>query len=144
MERAARCLIFAALAGGFASARSSNGVEASVQNTAVSIQIVNPDARTATRVFHDGKVIFEGLPVRSSLGNIPTTPTQAGPFALQAGSRHILWAEAPATSTRAQLEWTPRLDGSAWVVIHYYPGRHDPAVPPFFTFALQGNSYKQR
>ena len=144
MDRAARYLIFAALAGWVASARSSSGPEASVQTTDISIQIVNPDARTGTRVFLDGKVIFEGLPVRSSLGNIPTTPTQVGPFALHAGSRHILWAEAPAANTRAQLEWTPRLDGSAWVVIHYYPGRHEPALPPFFTFALQGNSYKQR
>ena len=144
MDRAARYLIFAALAGWVVSAQSYTGPEASVQNTDVSIQIVNPDARTATRVFLDGKVIFEGLPVQSSLSNIPTTPTLAGPFALQAGIRHILWAEAPATSTRAQLEWTPRLDGSAWVVIHYYPGRHEPALPPFFTFALQGNSYKQR
>ena len=144
MERAARCLIVAALAVGVVSARSANGAEASVQNTDVSIQMVNPDARTATRVFLDGKVIFEGLPVPSSLGNIATTPAQVGPFALQAGIRHILWAEAPATSTRAQLEWTPRLDGSAWVVIRYYPGRHEPAVPPFFTFAMQGNSYKQR
>lgn len=144
MGGAARCLMLATLAGVVASARSASEVEPPVRNANISIQIVNPDARTAIRVFLDGKVIFEGLPAPSSLSNNPTIPAQVGPFALQAASRHTLWAEAPATSTRSQLEWNPRLDGSAWIVIHYYPGRHEPAVPAFFTFALQGNSYKHR
>ena len=38
---------------------------------------------------------------------------------------------------RAQLVWTPQFDGSAWLVIHFYPGRHEPAVPPFFMLSLQ-------
>lgn len=144
MASAAHCLVLAALAGAPAAAQRARDPVAPAPTANVSIQIVNPDVRTAIRVFLDGKVIFDGLPTPSTLSNIPTIPAVVGPVALVAGSRHALIAEVPGVSTRARLEWSPRIDGSAWVVIHYYPGRGDPATPPFFTFALQANSHKLR
>lgn len=144
MASAAHCLVIAALAGVGGAAQSGSDPGAPAQTAKVSIQIVNPDVRIAVRVFLDGKVIFDGLPTPSTLSNIPTIPAVVGPVALVAGSRHALIAEVPGASTRARLEWTPRLDGSAWLVIHYDPGRGDPAKPPFFTFALQANSHKLR
>jgi hypothetical protein len=112
------------------------GMSLPAENSQVSIQIVNPDASTSIRVFLDRKLIHEGTPARSSLSPNPTIPAVAGTFALDSTVRHVLTAEAPATHTKAQLEWTPRLDGSAWVVIRYYPGRSEPGEPPFFTFYL--------
>lgn len=144
MAGAAHCLVIAALAGVVGVAQSASEAVAPAQTATVSIQVVNPDVRTAVRVFLDGKVIFDGLPTASSLSNIATIPAVAGPFALVAGSRHSLIAEVPATNIKARLEWTPRLDGSAWVVIRYYPGRSDPGNPPFFTFAMQATSHKLR
>ena len=142
MGRAARCLVISALSGVIGAANSAGEAVAAAQTTNVSIQVVNPDVQTAVRVSLDGKVVFEGLPTPSSLSNIPTVPALIGPVALVAGSRHALIAEVPGSSARAQLEWTPRLDGSSWVVIHYYPGRGEPAVPPFFMFALQAEAHK--
>ena len=144
MASAAHGLVIAALASVAAASQGALEPVAPVQTANVSVQIVNPDVRTAIRVFLDGKVIFDGLPTPSTLSNIPTIPALVGPVALVAGSRHALIAEVPGASTRARLEWTPRLDGSAWIVIHYYPGRGEPATPPFFTFALQANSHKLR
>ena len=145
MAAAAHYLVIAALAGVVGAAQSASDPVEPVQTANVSIQIVNPDVRTAIRVFLDGKVIFDGLPTPSTLSNIPTIPAVVGPVPLVAGSRHVLIAEVPGASTRAQLEWTPRLDGSAWAVIRYYPGRGgEPSIPPFFTFALQANSHKLR
>ena len=144
MRVAAHSLVIAALAGVVGAAHCASDPVEPAQTANVSIQIVNPDVRTAIRVFLDGKVIFDGLPASSTLSNISTISAQVGPVALLAGSRHALIAEVPGASTRAQLEWTPRLDGSAWVVIRYYPGRGEPAIPPFFTFSLQANSHKLR
>ena len=143
MGGAAHCLVIVALAGVVGAAQSAGDPVAPTQKANVSVQIVNPDVRTAIRVFLDGKVIFEGLPTPSTLSNIPTIPAVVGPVTLVAGNRHVVVAEVPGANTRAQLEWTPRLDGSAWIVILYYPGRGGkPGVPPFFTFALQANSHK--
>ena len=145
MARAARVFMLAALAAAtVASGESFSDVGPPADYANVSVQIVNPDVQTAIRVSLDSKVIFDGLPSRSSLSNIPTAPSVAGPFVLATGSRHALVAEVPATNIKAQLQWSPRLDGGAWVVIHYYPGRSEPATPPFFTFSIQANSHKLR
>lgn len=110
----------------------------------VSIQIFNPDLQTAVRVSLDGKPVFEGLPQASSLRHFPALPVSIGPLQLFAGRRHTLTAEVPGAATKASLEWEPRLDGAAWIVIRYYPGRGDAANPPFFTFALQPGPQKLR
>lgn len=109
-----------------------------------SIQIVNPDAKTSVRVVLDGKVVFDTVPMRSSSHNGPTVPAVIGPFAFFRDNKHQLIAEVPATHTRAQLEWTPRLNRSPWVVIHFYPGRSDEGIPPFLMFALQAQAHKLR
>lgn len=115
---------------------------AQLQN--VSIQVVNPDAATAIRVFLDGKVIFDAVPVPSSINNIPSLPAVAGSFSLASGIMHELTAEVADNLTRARLVWTPRLDGSSWLVVFYYPGRPDSKIPPFFTMALQDYPHKLR
>ncbi len=110
----------------------------------VSIQVVNPDLRTKIRVVLDGKVIFEAAPLPSTLQNIPTVSAVAGSFAVAPGSQHVLIAEVPGAATRAQLKWAPSRDAGAWVVIHYYPGRADSNMPPFFAFAIQGARHSLR
>ena len=110
----------------------------------VSIQVVNPDVQTNIRVSLDGKVIFEAVPVPSTVNHIPTVPEVAGPFSLAPGSRHDLIAEVPGGGARAQLKWAPSQDAGAWIVIHYYPGRADSNIPPFFAFAIQGSPHKLR
>lgn len=110
----------------------------------VSIQVVNPEAQTAVRITLDGKLIFDGVPVRSTLGNIPTLPAVVGSFDVSPEGRHELTAEAPTSGARARLVWTPKRGGSAWLVIFYYPGRADENIPPFFTLALQDSSHKLR
>ena len=135
MTGAARAFLLAALLA---------GVVLPAQSANVSIQIVNPDERIAIRVFLDRKLIYEGVPARSTLSNNPNLPAVVGPFAWDAVTRHVLVADIPSTSTKAQLQWTSRIDDSAWIVIHYYPGRSAPAEPAFFTFSLQGNSHTLR
>ena len=110
----------------------------------VAIQLVNPDAQTAIRVLLDGKLILDGFAEPSSLNIYPTKPAVAGPFALVSRNKHAIVAEVRDANTKARLEWSPRLDASAWVVIHYYPGRGVPATPPIFTFALQADAHKVR
>ncbi len=124
-------------------AMSAGGGAAPLEAASVSIQIANPDAQTSIRVSLDSKVIFEGLPPALTLNGSAGAPSVLGPFLLDAISRHALIAEAPGAGIRAQLDWTARRDGSAWIVIHYYPGRSDTATPPFFTFALQAAAYKR-
>ena len=102
MRGAAYCLVFTALAGDAGATQSATEPVTPAQTANVSFQIVNPDVRTAVRVFLDGKVIFEGLPTPSAFSNIPTISAQVGPVALVAGSRHALIAEVPGGSTRAQ------------------------------------------
>lgn len=137
-------LLLTALVGVAAPTQGSSEVTTPARSTNVSVQIVNPDVQIAIRVSLDVKVIFDGVPARSSFSNIPTVPAVMGPFALASGSRHSLIAEVPGANTKAQLEWTPQIDGSTWIVIHYYPGRSEPATPPFFTFSLQANPHKLR
>ena len=106
------------------------------------VQIANPDAHTAIRVSLDDQIIFEGAPLAPSSGNSLPHAVVQGPFMFPSGTRHVLVAEAVAATTKAQLQWIARTDGSAWVVVHYYSGRGGPLTPPFFTFSLQANSYK--
>lgn len=124
-------------------AMSASGAEAPIEPASVSIQIANPDGQTPIRVRLDNRVIFESRPPPLTSDGSATARLVVGPFSLDASSRHALIAEAPGAGTRAQLEWTPRREGSAWIVIHYYPGRSDSATPPFFTFALQAAAYKR-
>ena len=110
----------------------------------VSIQVVNPDAATGIRLRLDGQVIFDAVPLRSSINNIPSLAAVAGSFPLSLGSKHELTAEVPGAATRAQLVWTTRLEASPWIVVYYYPGRPDENIPPFFTMALQDYPHKLR
>lgn len=130
-------LLLAAMAGGPATV-------APPEEANVSIQIVNPQAGTALRLRLDRSVIFEGVPTGATIADASTVPAVVGTFALAAGTKHVLVAEVPGTATKAQLEWTPRQGGSAWLVVRYDPGRQAPEAPPFFTFALQGGRYKAR
>lgn len=140
----AAALLRVVLVAGVASVPDAGEAVAAGSHANVSVQVVSPDAQTVIRARLDGKVIFDQAPARSSFSNIPTIPVELGPFALAPGSKHVLIAEVPGGNTRGQLEWTPQLDGSAWVVIRYYPGRPDSAIPPFFTFALQAHPHKLR
>ena len=105
---------------------------------------MNSDAATSIRLHLDGKVIFDAVPLRSSITGIPSLPAVAGSFTLSLGSKHELIAEVPGAATRAQLVWTPRLESSSWLVVYYYPGRPDSNIPPFFTMALQDSPHKLR
>ena len=145
MPGAARVLLLmAALTGGPASAAAPDHGTAASQDAAVSIQIVNPQAGTVLRLLLDRKVIFESATTGTRVANTSTAPAVVGTFALAAAAKHVLVAEVPGTATKAQLEWMPRRDGGTWVVVHYDPGRQAADAPPFFTFALQANSYKAR
>ena len=132
MKGAARALVIVALA----------SVGATAQGADVSIQIVNPDERTTIRVFLDRKLIYEGMPARSSDSNNPILPTLVGTFSLDVGKRHSLAADISSTHTKAQLEWTPEHDPSPWIVIRYYAGRSESHEPAFFAFSLQRVAYK--
>ena len=143
LTNAARLSLLAVIAG-MVTASSPSGSAAPAGDARISIQVANPDANASIRVLLDRKVIFEGVPARSPLGNTPTPPTVVGTIAVTAESRHELVAEVDGTGTRARLQWTPRIDGSAWVVIHYYPGRSKPEQPPFIMFSLQASPYKVR
>lgn len=132
------------LAVGVNSSIASEATAAVPATAAVSVQVVNPDVKIAIRLVLDGKVIFDAAPLRSPVDSIPTIPAVAGPFALSSASRHELIAEAAGASTRAQLVWTPQRENSAWVVVHYYPGRTGSNTPAFFAFALQSHPHKLR
>ena len=142
--RFAACLMGAVLAITLASSQGSDKGPNPTRAENVFIQVVNPDARTSIRVVLDGRVIYDALPVRSTLNNIPTVPAVAGSFAWVPGSRHELTAEVPGAGPRAQLKWASSLDAGRWIVIHYYPGRGDANVPPFFAFAIQDAPHKYR
>ena len=122
----------------------SGNASSPTRTQSVSIQVVNPDAATGIRLLLDGRVIFDAVPLRSSIDNIPSLPAIAGSFPLSLGSKHELTAEVSGAATRAQLVWTPHLGASPWVVVYYYPGRPDSNIPPFFTMALQDYPQKLR
>ena len=127
-----------------APSRASDEVMPAASAQSVSIQIVNPDLQTRIRVLLDDTVIFDAVPLRSAVDNVPTIPAVAGAFRLSPGSKHKLMAEVAGGATRAQLQWTQIVRGSSWIVLHYYPGRKDSDIPPFFTFALQDVPHKLR
>ncbi|MGJ5818555.1 hypothetical protein [Paludibaculum fermentans] len=87
-------------------------------------------------------MIYEGTPARPVGGQDQTAPILAGTFPLDTRAKHVVTAEAASTHTKAQIEWTPQLDGSTWLVIRYYAGRHEPGEPAFFTFQLQSSPAK--
>lgn len=109
----------------------------------VSVQIDNPDQRTSIRVTLDGAVIFEGLPVSSTVSNIPLLTSAVGPFELLPGT-HTLVAEALVTGIKARLDWMPTPATTSWVVIHYVPTASGSAEPTHLRFSLQPRTYKLR
>ena len=109
----------------------------------ISVQIDNPDQRTSMRVTLDGAVIFEGLPVSSTVSNIPLLTSAVGPFELRPGT-HTLVAEALGTGIKARLDWMPTPATTSWVVIHYVRTASGSAEPTHLRFSLQPRTYKLR
>ena len=103
----------------------------------LSIQVVNPDAQTAVRVFLDRKLIHDAVPERSRLGEPSMLPALAGVIETEDGAPHALVVEAAASGAKARFEWTAASVRSPWLVIRYYPGRSADGEPAFFTFSLQ-------
>lgn len=110
----------------------------------LSIQLINPDAHVAVRVFLDRKQIYHGTPEPAPGRIRAMLPIVAGVFELTNGTPHALIGEAVGKRIKAQLQWVQRQDASNWIVVRYYPGRTDTAAdadePPFFTFSLQADA----
>ena len=112
-------------------------MSAAAEVSTVNIQIIDPDAQSSIRIFLDQKLIYEGTPKQGSRDESGPLPIVVGKFELDSGVKHVVTAEALASLTKAQLEWTPQQDPNNWMVIRYYPGRSDRKEAPFFTFLLQ-------
>lgn len=109
----------------------------------VSIQIDNPDRHTVIRVTLDGTQVFEGLPVTSTMSNIPLLTSTVGPFELHPGT-HTLVAEALGARVKGRLDWMPTPGTTSWVVIHYVPTASESPEPSHMRFSLQPRTYKLR
>jgi hypothetical protein len=107
----------------------------------VSVELINPDAQSNIRIFLDRKLIYEGTSKQGSQDAGPP-PIVVGKFELDGGATHVIIAEALGSRTKAQLEWTPQRDPTAWISIRYYPGRGDEKEAPFFTFLLRDAATK--
>jgi len=90
----------------------------------------------------DRRLIYEAKPAASPTAKGQMLPSLAGTFTIAARGRHVLTAEVVGSNTKAQIEWDAGSAASPWVVVRYYPGRANPAEPPFFAFAFQRTAYK--
>lgn len=115
---------------------------ANAQEAKVSMQVVNLAEGALVSVHLDRRLIYEGAPTKETLGVHGAMSVVVGSFDLRDGRRHVLVAEAPATGTKTQFEWSPQRDSSPWIVIRYHPGRPSSGDPPSFTIVLQEAAYK--
>jgi hypothetical protein len=112
-------------------------VNANAEPSDIHVQLVNPDARMAVRVFLDQKQVYFGKPAAATSDSLGAPPTTVGTIKPDGKQRHVIIVEAPDVHVKARFDWVRMQSPDGWIVIRYVPGRSDANEPSYFAFSMQ-------